>query len=445
MSSRYFYLRTLFYILLLIGFSGLAVWLFFQNVAWVFWVLTAIGIVVSAIQILGSFDTIQQKIAYFFNAVENEDSTLYYSEKVAHKPLRELHKSLNRINLIIKDAKLKNQEQEHYFAALLEQVATGIVVINANGNILQANTAAKKLLNYNTLTHIVQLKRVDENLYKAFTRLSHNNRQLVNLTHPNTSTQLSLQASSFEVRRATYTLVAIQDIRNELEAKEVDSWLKLIRVLTHEIMNSITPITSLSETLIGYYKNPSETTNPQRAKNTLKGLEVIKERGLGLIHFVESYRKLTKVSPPIFKSIALTPFIEHILLLVANETANTPIRFVQEVSPKDLKLRADETQLSQVLINLIKNAIQAVIHSQEPVVKIVAKQNQEKRCQLAVIDNGVGIAAERLEQIFIPFFTTKENGSGIGLSISRQIMHNHGGTIKVISQPEKGSTFILEF
>ncbi|WP_133241457.1 PAS domain-containing protein [Balneicella halophila] len=211
MSTHSSHTRIAINILLLIIFSGLEVWLYNNEYSPTLMLLVGIALLISAYQIITAFDKIHQKIAYFFNAVENEDSTLYFSEKVNNSSLRELHKSLNRINLLIQEAKLRNREQDQYFAALLEQVTTGIVVLNANGNILQANTEAKKLLNYNTLTHIVQLKCIDENLYQAFKMLSEGNRQLVKLTHNNTTTQLTLQATNFETRNTSFTLVSIQD------------------------------------------------------------------------------------------------------------------------------------------------------------------------------------------------------------------------------------------
>ncbi len=250
-----------------------------------------------------------------------------------------------------------------------------------------------------------------------------------------------LQATDFKARNETFTLVSIQDIRNELDAQEVEAWLKLIRVLTHEIMNSITPITSLSDTLLNYYTNTNEPISAQTTENTVKGLEVIKERGTGLIHFVESYRKLTRISTPVLKTIELKPFIEHLVLLVEDDR----ITFEKQVTPENLTINADEGQISQVLLNLIKNATQAVKGTENPIIKIVANIGENKRPQISVSDNGSGISEELLEQIFVPFFTTKENGSGIGLSISRQIMRNHNGNIKVISKEGKGSRFVLEF
>ncbi len=443
MEHRHFYIRIIIFMLLLVGFSGLGVFLYMQETSLILLGIIGLIIIVSGYQILHAFDKIQYKIAYFFNAVENEDSTLYFSENIAHHPTRALHKSLNRINLLIQEAKIKNQEQEQYFAALLETVTTGIVVINANGNILQSNSAAKTLLNYNTLTHIMQLKRVDEKLYDAFASLKEHNRQLVKLSLKNATTQLALQATDFHSRNQTFILESIQDIRKELDTNEIEAWQKLIRVLTHEIMNSITPITSLSDTLLGYYTNPNMEISSTTNQNTVKGLEVIKERGQGLIHFVESYRKLTRLSIPQLKPISVKPLVEHLWMLVKEESA-TNIHFSLEITPEDLIIDADENQISQVLINLLKNAIQAVESKANPSIKIRAGF-QAHRPQIAIIDNGTGISEAVQEQIFIPFFTTKENGSGIGLSISRQIMRNHGGNIRLVSQPEVGSQFVLEF
>lgn len=445
MKFRFFYILQLLYILCIILCTLAAVWCYWSKM-YIFILLPTVVILWISYKLLSSYQKINQKITYFFNAVENEDSTLYYPEKVTNGAVKELNKSLNKVNRLIQETKLKSKEHEKYFAALLEQVATGVVVINKTGHILQANSTAKKLLNYNTLTHIVQLKRVDKNLYQAFSILREGSRQLVKVDAQDGTKQLSLQATKFKSGKGEFSLVSIQDIHSEMDATEVESWLKLIRVLTHEIMNSITPITSLSETLMDYYTGEQQKPiDDQTIANTVKGLEVIKERGIGLIRFVESYRKLTKLSPPILKTIVLQDFVEHLLVLLENEPYFEKIAFHREISPTLLSITADESQISQVLINLIKNAMQAVQTTANPTISIEAKINDEQRCEISVSDNGVGIAPELLEQIFVPFFTTKEDGSGIGLSLSRQIMRNHGGTIKVYSVPEKGSRFTLVF
>ena len=434
MYQRDSYFRLALYILLLIVFSG-ALFLFVRAASW-YAVAPASGMLWAAYRIVRTFNRVPEKIAYFFNAVENEDSTLLFSENIQHKATKEMNQSLNRINRLIQEVKLRNREQEQYYSTLLEQAVTGIVVVNENGSVLQANSSAKKLLHYPLLTHIEQLRRVDEGLHQAFVRLRHGStHQLVKVVRQNTATQLSLQATTFKDHEKSLRIISIHDISNELDAKEMESWQKLIRVLTHEIMNSITPIASLSETLLKYYIPPEKQIDEKTVRNTVKGLEVINERGVGLIRFVESYRKLTKLSKPVLKPILLGNLIEHLLLLLENETNFRRIHFCVKTETPDLSIEADEAQLSQVLINLIKNAMQAVEDVVEPCITIQAHYAENGRCEIQMIDNGTGISPEIMEHIFVPFFTTKENGSGIGLSLSRQIMKNHGGSIDVVSSP----------
>lgn len=434
MYYRNSYFRLAVYILLLIVFSG-TLFILVQKSSW-YLVLPALGILWMVFSIIRIFNRIPEKISYFFNAIENEDSTLLFSENIQHKATKKLNQSLNRVNRLIQDVKLRNREQEQYYSTLLEQVATGIVVINESGSILQANSSAKELLNYQALTHIEQLKRVDENLHQAFVRLREESaHQFVKVIHRNKVTQLSLLATTFKDHERELRIISIHDISNELDAKEIESWQKLIRVLTHEIMNSISPITSLSETLLKYFIPPEKPVNEKTVANTIKGLEVINERGVGLIRFVESYRKLTKLSNPILKPIALKKLIKHLLLLLENEPNFHRVHFQIEVNPIDISIEADEAQLSQVFINLIKNAMQALENVAEPQIIISAQHTKNGQTEIKIMDNGPGISHEIMEQIFIPFFTTKENGSGIGLSLSRQIMKNHGGSIDVVSSP----------
>jgi two-component system nitrogen regulation sensor histidine kinase NtrY len=367
MHLRILYLRLAIYILLLIVFSGL-LFLSVQALNW-YAVLCIIGIIWVIYRIIRLFNRNPQKLSYFLNAIENQDSTLFFSEKIRHKPTKELHGSLNRMNQLIQEVKLKNREQEQYYSLLLEQVATGIVVMNDSGNILLANSAARSLLNYSFLNHIEQLKRVDIKLYNAFLSLQQDNQnQFVKVRNENGIRQLSLQVTSFKRHDNALRIVSVHDISNELDAKEIESWQKLIRVLTHEIMNSIAPITSLSETLLNYYKLNDEATvktasvDDQKIANTVKGLEVINERGTGLIQFVESYRRLTGLSKPIRKPLVVKELIEHLLLLLENEPNFQLIQKHIEISSTDLVVEADITQLSQALINLIKNAIQAGRH-----------------------------------------------------------------------------------
>ena len=242
------------------------------------------------------------------------------------------------------------------------------------------------------------------------------------------------------------TLATISNIQNVLEEQETEAWQKLIRVLTHEIMNTIAPITSLSQTILAYFKNLDGNQPSEKViRNTIKGLEVINERGTGLIAFVETYRKLTRIPPPEKKTIQLKQLLENTITFIGTEPIDDNIRISLEVTPPDLELTADKKQISQVLINLIKNSMEALKNHEEGKIVLNANTNKNGRKQITVTDNGPGIPEELMDKVFIPFFTTKESGSGIGLSLSRQIMQMHGGRLKVDSVPGKMTSVILIF
>ena len=439
MFFRNTFIRLITYVFLLIAFSAISTWIILSSASNLYSIIPILVVALFVYRIIKIYNTTPEKIAYFLNAVENEDSMLHFPEKTRHKANAEMNKSLNRVNKLIQEVKIRNREQEQYYSLMLEQVATGIVVVNENGNVMQANSAAKNLLNYQSFNHIEQLKRIDTNLFNTFYRLKNGEtHQFLKLTYKNNITHLSLRATSFLSHGDNLRIISVHDISNELDIKELESWQKLIRVLSHEIMNSITPITSLSETLLNYFIPPEKPLDKKTVANTVKGLEVINERGTGLIRFVESYRKLTRLSKPVLKHVNLRNLIEHLMLLLENEADFQRIQFNVETETPDICIKADEAQLSQVLINLIKNAMYAVKDITEPRISVRAHYTQNGRCEIQVIDNGSGIPPEIMEQIFIPFFTTKENGSGIGLSLSRQIMKNHGGSIEAVSSP--GST-----
>lgn len=441
MLTRNPYIRLSIYLLLLVAFGG---WLFHLIVesSW-FGVVPAIGVLWAGYKVIGLFNKLHEKVAYFFNAVENDDATLYFPEDVGHRPTKELHQGLNRMNRLIQEVKLSNRVQEQYYQFLLEQVSTGILVMNDQGNILQANSSAKQLVHYSSLNHIEQLKRVDKGLYEAVNQLRKGtSHQFVKFVHNNQVIQLSLQGTSVTNDGGMLRIVSVHDISHELDAKELESWQRLIRVLTHEIMNSITPITSLSQTLLGYYRPMPKEVDRLIAENTAKGLDVINERGEGLMRFVESYRTLTKVSVPVIKSLELKNFLDGIILLLQGEEGFRRVQLDLKIS--SMTIQADEAQLSQVFINLIRNAIQAVEKIDKPRVSITAEKDGDGLCCITIADNGSGIAPELLDQIFIPFFTTRNEGSGIGLSLSRQIIQSHGGRLEAHSVP--GDTrFIIRF
>ena len=421
-------------------------WLFFANERLILGIFMTVIFVIQVIELIHFLNRTNQKIAFFFDAIRNDDSTLSFPEHTENKSLSELNASLNKVNELIKKIKFELVEQEQYFKTILEHVSIGIITFNENGNIFLANSAARNLLNYEHLTHINQISQVDRKLFTTISELQPGDRKLVSFNGKAGVVQLSLKSTRFKTARQNLQLVAIQDIKNEMETKELESWIKLIRVLTHEIMNSVAPITSLSQTILEYFKNlDGQMPSEKIIGNTIKGLEVINERGAGLISFVENYRRLTRLPQPDKKPIKVGQLLEKTITLINYESLNELVQITWKINTPDLEIVADKEQISQVLINLIKNSLEALKNLAEGKIVLSGEINANGRVQITVTDNGPGIPEDLMDKIFIPFFTTKESGSGVGLSLSRQIMMLHSGSLKVVSVPGKMTQAFLEF
>lgn len=410
--------------------------------------LLFVGMVV--INLIIYLNATNRKISYFLESVQNDDSALSFPAELSNRPVRELYMGLKKVNQQIQQLKIESRQQEQYFQTLLEHVGTGIVTFNQKGFVFHANSAARKMLGVEVLTHINQLEKVSISLLQSVKNIQPFEQKLVPVTSERGAIQLSLKATSFKAKDNELTLLSIQDIRNELDEKELDSWMKLIRVLMHEIMNSIAPITSLSESLCKYYIVDGRTALPSELneatiQTTLRGLNVIREQGYGLMLFVESYRKLTRLAVPDKKKFRFDDLGNRIKVLYSSLENSDKVKLTVSASPAEMEFYADENQISQVLINLVKNALAANEQNPEGRIHIRAGYNTAHRPEIRVSDNGPGIPAEILEQIFVPFFTTRENGSGIGLSLSRQIMRLHGGSLQVRSTPGKETVFSMTF
>lgn len=393
---------------------------------------------------------INERINYFFESIKNNDFSQIYPNRKGDKIIRRLNQNMNAVNQQIQQIKIESQQQDQYFRALIEHVGTGILTYDQKGFVLHANGAIKQMLGMRQLTHMQQLARVDESLFNALRNFQENDQRLLSFSGKEGKISISVKASSFRNNDQQLTLLSVQDINKELSEKELDSWLKLIRVLTHEIMNSIAPVTSLSETLANYFRKdgqpiPPEAVNEQVIATTIRGLDIIREQGRGLIDFVESYRKLTRLPQPEKKQLDALSLLEKIILLdrAANNTASITINLAMQ--DNRATIMADENQIVQVLLNLIKNSRAALGNQPGGQIRLTTGTNSNGQFEISVTDNGPGIPPELLEEIFVPFFTTREQGSGIGLSLSRQIMRLHGGSLKVQSIPNKETTFTLKF
>lgn len=359
-----------------------------------------------------------KKVTFLFDAIDNGDFSFNFPTEKRFKEDKILHQSLNRIKLFLQHTREEQMEREKYYEQILNAVDTGILVVDSHDNILQHNQAALRLLDTDVLTHMNQVKGKlkDEHLAKH-------------------ETQAMLKDKHVRI-------IALSDVSHELSNQEVDSWIKLIRVLTHEIMNTITPVTSLSETLL---------TRVTEDKDLKQGLETIHKTGTELLAFVNNYRRFTHVPQPQPALFYVEPFLERMALLCNHEVEI-------EVSPKDLLVYADESLLSHVVTNLLKNAVEAFREkeredkqecrsadlqsaaSKKAFIRLQAYANAQESIIIDVSNNAGLIPEDVASHIFIPFFTTKPEGSGIGLSLSRQIMRVSGGSLSLLQDKAQGIT-----
>lgn len=417
---------------------------------WLFSVPLLILVAIAMIDLLYFMNGINRKVAFFFDAVTNEDTTLHYSESVRTKSLLALHTSLNRLNKHIMEIKIKNEHNERFFREMLKYSATGLIAVDENGYIEQINDSALEIIGFPHIAHMDLLKQKNSELYEQILLITPGEGRAIKLLVSNELRSLSVKVSLLNFGESHFRLYSIFDIRAELEENELDSWHKLIRVMTHEIMNSIAPITSLSNTLSRIFtrdNNPlpvCEVTE-KHIVNIIHGLEVIENTGKGLMHFVEDYRKLTKIPKPVFKPMQISYWLNAIYLLLKNRFDEEKIEFILISKGSPEELIGDEKLLTQVMINILNNAADALKNTKTKKIVIAVSGGSTGKTKISVTDNGIGIAPQEIEKIFIPFYTTKENGSGIGLDLSRKIMRLHKGTITVFSQPEKQTTFTLIF
>jgi nitrogen fixation/metabolism regulation signal transduction histidine kinase len=450
MISRNLYLQILVRVLLLaIAALGLA-WIVGGPAANILVLVPAAFLVVITLNTVFYLNRVNRRIFYYFDAIRNEDSSLSIPEKGQGIIERDLSRSLKEVNRHIRQIYRENQMQEQYFQTLIEHAATGMFTFNRKGFVLHSNHQARQQFGLEVFAHVSQLEGIDPRLHRVLEEIRPGQQYLTALYREDEVVQLLIKASAFLSDGEELLLLSVQDIRNELDKKEIDSWRKLIRVMRHEIMNTVTPIISLSESLSGYFHAEGKVKAPAQIDEktidtTLSGLELIHSQAQGLMRFVESYRQLTRLPEPEKKNFPIRKLLDNIRILAKSfpNSEKTKLVFDSETSAQEVL--ADEKQISQVMVNLVKNAFQATEHTEGAEVKISSGFDKQGRHQITVSDNGPGIPNELMDKIFIPFFTTKEKGSGIGLSLSRQIMQMHGGSLKIHSVPGKQTSIVLRF
>ncbi len=393
-------------------------------------VIFATAALTAAVTYLLTSRKMRWKVGYMLDALEDKELNFRFDEERVIG--RKFNRTLNRLRNIFDKERREIIEQEKYFGLMLDHVRTGVTVVEDNGRVSYCNNTALQLLGIATLGHIRQLRTVSESLYKAFLSVTESSEERASYYNESGKMTISLTASSATIGRSKVRIIAFNDISSEIAENEQQSWTKLIRVLTHEIMNTVTPIASLSDTMLQLEGMNDEIRN---------GLDTISQSTKGLIRFVESYRNLTRVAAPVKKAFYLREAVERVINLTREEALISGSACSYLEKSDDIILYADEGQITQILINLVKNAIQADARQ----IAITAEINQYEHIIINVTNDGRPISRESQEEIFVPFFTTKQEGTGIGLSLSRQIMRLHNGTLNLTGSDEKQTTFTLIF
>ena len=426
---------------------GLLLWLIGAIVASVWmavreeWILMSLCLIVGVVAVVKiirfHFQNIR-KLTYLFDSIENGDYAFKFTEYDGSFSDNMLNMSLNRIKDILVHARMETIQREKYYEDILDRVGTGVLVINAKGNVYQINRSALRMFGLPVVTHVNQLSVIDRTVSRTILALKSGEKQQLSFSTERGVSNLSVDASEMIVRDTPLRIIAMNDVHEELDEKENESWIRLIRILTHEIMNSVAPITSISDSLL--------SEKEQIPASAREGIEVIRTTSRGLVRFVESYRQLTRIPAPNCRPFYLCPFLERMrTLALQGQEKSVPVSIEIDVEPTDLLLYADEDQIGQVVLNLLKNALQALSGEGQGEIRIEAREAERGAIVVDVSDNGKGMPAEVAENVFVPFFTTKQDGSGIGLSLSRQIMRLHGGSLILKSTRPEGTVFRLTF
>ncbi len=438
-------------VLLIVALALVLAW-GWQNTTWSATLLVlATLIVLGVIELIRYVERTSRELTGFLRFVSNQDFStpvaiprkgrVFEELQEAYKVLAEAFRRLNR-------QKAANYQ---YLEAVVEHVGVALVCFDDRGTVTMMNEPARQLFGLPHLNSVRTFERIDPRLPELLRALEDGERALFNMKRGDDTLQLVLYATRFELLEEHYRLVSFQNIRQELEQREIDSWQKLIRVLTHEIMNSVTPITSLSrlirETMIDE-TGPTpvfRALTPQEQSDMLRSVTAIHARSRGLLDFVEAYRSFTKVPTPVFSEFTALSLLERVHTLMGSELEDRKISLALECADPALLIRADAGQAEQVLINLLRNAAEALSEAPDGRITLRASPDEQGNALIQVEDNGPGIPPAQLDDIFVPFFTTKRNGTGVGLSVSRQIMQANNGVISVRSAPGEGSVFTLKF
>lgn len=411
-------------------------------------ILMFVIITLQLVEIFRFVSQTNRKLTRFLESVKYSDFISgFANDNKLGKSFKDLNIAFNEVLEAFRKARSEKEEHWQYLNSVVQQVRTGILSYDIDGNVQLMNANAKKFMGITSIKNIKELIQINPRLYHAVNSVDAGKSELYKSGN---DLYLTIQSTELRIRGIDVKLVTLQNIQPELQKQELEAWQNLTRVLRHEIMNSITPISSLTSTLREILdhdmikQNGHYELKDEGAEDLREGLSTIENRSKGLIKFIDAYREYTSLPKPKMTTVRLKDLIEKVAMLMKTELRKTKIDFNYEYSSEYLTIQADEEMIEQVLINLLKNAIEALNETENPKLNLIGRYD-ENAIKIEVIDNGPGIIKEAREHIFVPFYTTKRTGSGIGLSLSRQIMQMHNGSLSVESEPDVQTVFTMKF
>jgi two-component system, NtrC family, nitrogen regulation sensor histidine kinase NtrY len=433
----------------------LAIWLYLYTDFIITTAVFFILIIFITMNLIRAVGKTNDQLTRFLDSIRYSDFSINFGDTGSGKSFEQLNRAFSDVIDEFRRERSERQESYRTLQTVIQHVGTGLLAFNQKGDVIILNTASKRMLDISGLHQVKDLQAVSSTLYDTLMKLQGGNRALVRLRQRDLSMQLSVYATEFVMKGDTIKLVSLQNISHELEEKEMEAWQNITQVLAHEIMNSITPISSLSDTVHSIVNNRVSPVNngymmdEETLQDVRDALKTISSRSQGLIRFVQSYRDFTQIPTPEPELIKIGELLGRINHLMKGEFERQGVEVKLHVEPESLKVEADPQLIEQILINLTKNALSALRHVESPRLEYRATIDNNGRIRIDLADNGPGIKKEALEKIFIPFYTSAGSdpvrGTGIGLSLSRQIMRLHHGTLTVTSEQGEGAVFSLRF
>lgn len=422
------------------------------NSSFTFTPVLVVGLIIYQVwSLIRYVDRTNRELASFLESIRYSEFTRTFQINDSGSSFNQLNAAFNDVMKDFQQVRSEREEHFHYLQNIVQNIDVSILAYQRDGTVEMINPAAKKLFQLNSLKDINGLRSLSDKLANTLLAINPGENKLVKVQDDEDILQLAIYATEFKVKDKVILLSTIKNIQNVLEEQETAAWQKLIRVLTHEIMNSIAPISSLSSTVENMVKpyasgkKEMQEVDKETIVEIQGALQTINKRSTGLMNFVETYRSLTKIPEPNFSVVKMNEVISNVHTLMKKDVERKNISIAFRVEPDTIEVQIDEQMIEQVLINLVKNSVQALKGVQDAHIQIKGFYNKRGRPTIQVIDNGQGILDDVIDKIFIPFFTTKQSGSGIGLSLSKQILRLHGGTITAQSIPNEETTFSMTF